>query len=172
MKQFLYLLAVAACFISACGSSTPSQVEGYVPIYQSDSSVASITSSEPRAIVEGGKIYTKDSLLFQIEKGVGIHIINIADPENPEKTGFINIMGVSDMSIKGQLLYANNFNDLVIVDISNLNAVKLIKRQEGAFKLSSSQLPPEQGYFECIDPSKGKVVGWKKQVIYSPKCRN
>lgn len=172
MKQFLCLLAVAACFISACGSSSPGQVEGYVPIYQSDSSVSNITSSDPRAIVEGGKIYTKDSLLFQIEKGVGIHIINIANPVTPQKEGFINIMGVSDMSIKGQILYANNYNDLVIVDISNLNDVKLLKRQEGAFKLSSSQLPPESGYFECVDPGKGKVVGWKKQIIHSPKCRN
>jgi len=172
MKIPVLLLGLAALFLFGCGSSSPQEVEGYVPIYQSDSSIASIHSSDPQPTVTAGKIYTMGNMLYQVEPGAGIHVIDISNPSAPEKISFIRIMGVSDIAIKSTMLYANNYNDLVIVDISNIQAVKLLKRQENAFQFNATQLPPGTGYFECVDPSKGKVVGWKKQMIHSPKCRN
>ena len=171
MKHYLIPIVLSTLLLSSCGESFPDKVEGYAPVYQSDEHIKSVSFTAPRPIVAEGKIYVKDSLLFQVEVGEGIHVIDIKNPSNPEKIGFLNLMGVTDFSIKGNMLYANNYNDLVIITINDLNEVKLVSRQENVFNLNIGQVPPEKGYFECVDPSKGKVVGWKKETIYSPKCR-
>jgi hypothetical protein len=171
MKHYLTPILLAGIVFNSCGTSFPDKVEGYAPVYQTDENVAAITSSDPRPIVSGGKIYVKDFILFQVETREGIHVINIKDPSHPVKICFINLLGISDISIKGNVLYANNYNDLVAVDIADFKNVKLISRQQNVFEMNINQAPPEKGYFECVDPSKGKVVGWKKQTIYSPKCR-
>jgi len=172
MKQrYLTPIILAGIVFSSCGTSFPDKVEGYSPIYQTDVTVTAITASDPRPIVSGGKIYVKDSVLFQIETGEGVHVMNIKDPSKPLKIGFINLSGVSDISIKGNVLYGNNYNDLVAVDITDLKNVKLVSRQQNVFNLNADPVPPERGYFKCVDPAKGAVVGWKKETIYSPKCR-
>lgn len=171
MKQYLIPFLLGIILLSSCGTSFPDEVEGYAPVYQNDEHVTAVSFSDPKPIVNEGKIYVKDSLLFQIEVGEGIHLINIKNPSSPQKIGFINLMGVNDIAIKGKMMYANNYNDLVIITINDLNDVKLVSRQQNVFNMQMNQVPPEKGYFECVDPAKGKVVGWKKQTIYSPKCR-
>lgn len=165
-------LFATICF-TACGESqTPDQVVGYSPIYITDDGIGDVAFESPQPIVNGGKIYTIDSNLYQLEAGFGIHVLSIADPKQPKKIGFIRLIGVQEISIIGHYLYTNNFNDLVVIDISNLEDVKITHRIENAFQLNiDGSRPPESGYYECVDPNKGTVVGWIKKTIYSPKCR-
>lgn len=172
MNKYLSLLAlVTVIAASSCGDATPKSVVGYAPIYQTDTAIITVASIDPQPIVNGGKIYVKDKTLFQVEVGEGIHVIDITTPSEPKKVSFIHISGVTDLSVKGNTLYANNFNDLVSVDISNPLDATLLSRKENVFLLDENQFPPESGYYECVDASRGRVVGWKKQTIYSPKCR-
>jgi hypothetical protein len=48
----------------------------------------------------------------------------------------------------------------------------LVNRIENAFPQINQEYPPFTGvYFECVDPSKGVVIGWEEKQIDQPKCR-
>lgn len=164
----LSLLGMAAC---TPRDKSPDEVMGYAPIYQQDALVQDITSSPPQPVVNGGKIYIKGNDLYQVEAGKGIHVLDLSVPSAPEKVAFLQVPGAQELSIRGNLLYTNNYNDLVVLDISDKSKVRLVARSEAVFHLSDGNYPPERGYFECVDLSKGAVIGWEKKMLYSPKCR-
>jgi len=165
------VLSAMALFGACDSDNAPKEVQGWAPVYESELSDTEIKSGEPRTIVNGGKIYTLSSRLYQVENGAGIHVIDLSDPANPRKIAFITIDGAHEISIKGRYLYSNNYNDLVVVDISDIDDARLVKRMKNMFRFTDNALPPERGYFECVDPDKGTVVDWKKTTIYSPKCK-
>lgn len=102
-----------------------------------------------------GKIYLLDNYLFVNEVGKGIHIINNADKRNPINIGFINIPGNYDMAAKGHILYVDSYIDLLALDISNVNDVKLVKRVEGVFD--------DIYYYEFLDNvSEAIMVGYER----------
>lgn len=178
-KPILFLLLVFPLYYS-CNSnsdSPPSQIEGYVPIYTTNvAAVKVISATGPRSIVNGGKLYTTGNLLFQVELDSGIHIINYADPRNPRKLAFIRSFLCKEVTEKGGFLYTNNMADLVVIDIRNLNDIKLVARTENVFPDLQYQTPPKNSqsqaytWFECPDQSKGIVIGWKEQTLTNPRC--
>lgn len=88
---------------------------------------------EPQVIQSTGKIYYLNGYLFINEPGEGIHVIDNKDPKNPQNIAFINIPGNFDMAAKGNVLYADSYIDLLAIDISNVNDVKILKRVEDVF---------------------------------------
>lgn len=173
MKHIIYLFTAGLLLLASCNNKqhAPAEIIGYAPIYQQDSSIGTIKSTEPQPIVLGGKIYTRDHYLYQVETGKGIHVLDIQDPANPLKVAFIQIPGAQELSIKGNMLYANNYNDLVVIDIEHVHEARLVKRVAEVFHIINTSVPPEAGYFECVDPNKGPVAGWEKKMLYAPKCK-
>ncbi|WP_339922542.1 hypothetical protein [uncultured Cyclobacterium sp.] len=80
-----------------------------------------------------GKIYIYGDYLFISEPGKGIHLLNNADPANPQNLNFINIPGTGDMAINESILYADNYIDLLAFDISNPENIQLVKREKDVF---------------------------------------
>lgn len=177
IKHAIWLVLPLMVLLTACGprnnnvEPSPSEVDGWAPVYAKDGIVNTINSVEPKEIQNGGKIYVKGNTLYQVEVGKGIHVIDITNRNAPQKVRFINVIGAQEMSIKNDNLYTNNINDLVVVDITNINDVKLLDRVSGVFHLVDPTLPPAPGYFECIDAQKGVVVGWEQKVLHNPVCR-
>jgi hypothetical protein len=93
----------------------------------------SIKVTAPRALQEPGKIYVRGRHLFINEINKGIHIIDNANPAAPRPVSFIEIPGNIDLAVKGNILYADNYIDLVALDISNPQDVKLVNRVENLF---------------------------------------
>ena len=170
--KFTILSLMLLVTLGSCNrNDTPKEVEGWAPIYQSSGQTMDIKSTGPLPVATAGKIYVRGNVLFQVEPLMGIHLFDITDAEHPFNYSFIQIPGAQEISIKQNMLYSNNYNDLVIIDISDLENVKLVKRLENSFNLENLDLPPMSGYFECVDPSKGKVIGWEKKTLISPKCK-
>lgn len=177
MKLTLFttcLSAVTMALFSACqpfdpdDNTPPKQTEGWAPVYSQ--TARAIKSTDTRNIENGGKIYIKDKRLYQVETGKGIHAIDISNPSDPRKITFIEIAGCQEMSVMGNMMYANNLNDLVTIDISDISNVKETDRRKDAFHILDRGHPPSSGWFECIDASKGDVIGWELKTLYSPKC--
>ena len=171
-----YLLLLPVLTALSCTKSVdrtqggpPESIEGYAPVYAPSATAKTIEGVAPQSIVNAGKIYVKGTTLFQVESGKGIHVISIADITKPVKLGFIRITGCEELSIKDNYLYANNINDLVVVDIADLSNSQLKHRMANAFHLVSD-LPPVSGWYECIDPDKGVVVGWTRKTLNYPEC--
>jgi hypothetical protein len=179
---FLFSLSLLALLFCACTrrtSNTPETVQGMAPVYEQDdailSSMRQISATGPRAIVNGGKMYTTGTLLFQVEQDSGIHVINYANPQQPQKVGFIRSFLCKEVTVKNGFIYTNNFSDLVVIDISNLSNVHEVSRTANVFPDLALQYPPKSNplatlYFECPDPSKGTVVRWETKTIHHPKC--
>ncbi len=148
------------------------EVQGYAPIYADKTDMYKIESQAPKPIVNGGKIYVIQNYTFQVEVGVGIHVIETSNLSNPSKVAFISVPGCSEVSVKNNILYTNNYTDLVGIDLSNLQTAKTVSRIENTFKMVDQDAPDEQGvYFECVDKDKGMVIAWSQKNLLNPKCR-
>lgn len=143
--------------------------EGYRPVYLTADEIRKVSTEAPQALRKPGKIYVRGSYLFINEQGKGIHLVNNADPTSPRKISFIKIPGNVDIAVKGNLMYADNGRDFVVLDIADPTNVQVVKRIENAFP---AQLHPPyvNTYFECADESKGVVIGWEKVSMNRPKC--
>lgn len=173
IRQLLVMLGLALLNFGCTSETEPTDrgtVEGYRPIYMSYEAVRQVTPQGPRSLKHPGKIYVRGNYLFINEPGEGIHIINNMNPANPQPLAFVAIPGNGDMAVKGNVLYADNATDLITLDISNPQQVLVLNRVENAFPANA--YPTQTGVrFQCVDQSKGVVVGWEKAMLDNPRCR-
>lgn len=170
-------LLVLVVILSACKDKIYRKYIANVPIYMDyESFRASVKMEGPRAIKEQGNIYKKDHYLLIVEPNQGVHFINNANPSSPVKTGFLNVIGCTGMSMKDQYLYVNSYTDMVIVDVSSWSQPKEVARLKDIFP---QVLPAynEQYPIAKIDKEKGIVIGWeiketKEEVENQPTWNN
>ncbi|MGB3587854.1 MAG: hypothetical protein WBA23_15000 [Tunicatimonas sp.] len=126
-----YLLMLTQCSDKLEVTRTYRYLE---PVYMTTDEVRnSFAVDPPETLSSTGKIYYLAPYLFINKPGEGIHVIDNSDPANPVNLNFINIPGNYDMAAKGSMLYADSFIDLLAIDISNLNDVKIVSRVEDVF---------------------------------------
>ncbi|WP_425638181.1 LVIVD repeat-containing protein [Algoriphagus yeomjeoni] len=106
-----------------------------MPVYyeMSDIRARVITTEPAKPLDNPGKIYIYEDYLFINEPTKGIHILNNENPANPVNLSFIPIAGNVDLAVNGNILYADNYVDLLAFDISNISNIQLIKRIEDVF---------------------------------------
>lgn len=170
MKKSLLYLALFLLFFSGSNKTTKM---GYQPIYASETEAKKVVYLEPQEMKNQGKIYVKDDYIYIGDINLGVHVIDNTNPASPQKIGFIRIYGNRDIAIKGNSLFADNFEDLITVDISDLSNPNIVKRIEDVYEYQKVNYPPNVPYgtyFECVDESKGYVIGWEEVESDSFKC--
>ncbi|MEM9991650.1 MAG: hypothetical protein AAF738_07800, partial [Bacteroidota bacterium] len=146
-------------------------VNGVRPLYASLDEWRIVTNLPPQPIEELGKIYYKSPYLFVHERFKGLHIIDNSDPENPAAIGFIQIFGSEDIAINGTIMYADNYTDFVVIDISDIQNVREVNRLENFYSDKKNTFPNGySGHFECVNSDLGVVVGWEEAELLEPKC--
>lgn len=146
------LLLFNSCLRDRC-TSTRTFVR-YDPIYKTPAEIrVAPTVEAARPLKKPGKIYAFDKYLFINELEEGIHVIDNSDPAKPQALAFWRIPGNVDIAISGHHLYADQYTDLLSLDISNLQAPQLSCRVENAFSLN--------GY----DPYRGFIVGYTETEV-------
>jgi len=161
-------------FLISCDPFVPTfpngVVEGMRPVYVDSVSFA-ITRQESRAVVNPGKIYVYGNALLINEVDEGIHVIDNSDKTNPKNLFFINIPGNTDMAVKDGLIYANNHTDMVVIKVSETDFETVNRIENLFFEPLQTERPDQHDvYFECVDQSKGKVIGWEVAMIKAPEC--
>jgi hypothetical protein len=150
----------------------PGSVMGYVPVYAKPENLTDIGIETAKATEKAGKIYVIGNLMLQNDVNKGVHFVDISNRNQPRKISFLRVPWSTEISVKNNHLYINNFNDLLVFNIANTANPVLVKRLANVFPYHNSEYPSaNSGYFECADPSKGIVVDWKLQMIDNPKCR-
>ena len=121
-------------------------------------------STAAYAIQTAGKIYIKDNYLFVNEKYKGIHVFDNSNPASPVNLTFIDIPGNVDLAVKGNFLYADNYVDLVVLDISNINQPIEVSRIKDIFPYT---IPETSGIYPIsnIDKEQGVIVGWQVKEV-------
>jgi hypothetical protein len=132
-----------------------------VPVYLSYSNLRkSVKVENPVELTNPGKIYFKDNVIYINEYRKGIHLIDNSNPSNPVNAGFINIPGNVDIAIRDNLLFADSYIDLVVLDISDIHNVKEVSRTQNIFDY---YLPEYNTKYEVapVDQKKGVVLSWE-----------
>ncbi|MEZ4910120.1 MAG: hypothetical protein R2774_04575 [Saprospiraceae bacterium] len=143
------------------------------PTYYAYEDWGSIISEPPRDFEKLGKIVTYNNHIFINEKYKGIHVIDNSDPVHGKKIYFWVINGNTEFTVNGNVLYANNGRDLLVIDISDYAHIVVLKALLNQYEPEKLKVYPANynGYFECFDPSKGLLKGWEKGTLINPNCK-
>ncbi|MEO0333471.1 MAG: hypothetical protein AAF223_17605, partial [Bacteroidota bacterium] len=87
--------------------------------------------------------------------GQGVHIIDNSEPTQPEMISFINIPGNYDLAVQDNIMYADSYIDLLAIDISNPQDIRVLHREENVFPRFNSF-----GFYQ--DAQKGVVTRWEE----------
>jgi hypothetical protein len=131
----------------------PSQL---VPVYADSTQFFTIKIQAARPLQNTAKIYYKDSTIYIIERYQGIHIVDNRIPAQPKAIGFIQMYGCEDIAIKGNILYADNYTDLISVNIANPARPTVVSRISGVYPTTVEGKPAvryREGYttYQCPD---------------------
>ncbi len=134
---FALLLGALAFGLPSCIEDQCESTQTYFvfdPVYVQPTDFRKpIEVETPRALETPGKIYYYNGYLLVNELRKGIHIIDDRQAENPVAVSFISIPGNVDMAVRGGLLYADNYVDLVVINIENPAAPVFVGRTENVF---------------------------------------
>ena len=169
-KQVMFV-SFMILFVSCTQEKDDEIVEGLRPIYGNFSDIE-VKSSTPQPYENLGQIVYRSPFIFINESSKGVHLIDITNPELPQKVAFIEIPGINSFNLKENNIYARSGSALLVVDISNFENAELLSATS-LFENSEDIYYPEnyQGAFECFDPSGGILLGWEEALLTNPKCR-
>lgn len=106
----------------------------YKPVYAKMEEYRNAVQPEAaRTLGNTGALYIYQNYIFINEVREGIHIVDNTDPSNPTPIAFLNIPGNSNLAVRNNLLYADNYVDLVVLDISDPLNVNYVGRTENVF---------------------------------------
>lgn len=154
---FVCVIFQSCCFY--CEDEGVNERSVYEPVYISRTDIGnSIQLKSPQSIVNSGKIYIIDNLLFIGEKRKGFHVFDNSNPLNPKKIKFIQALGSSDIAIRKNVMYINQATDLITLQFDFVNeTLKLTKRVENTFP----ELASPDGRLANNIPEDSIVIDWK-----------
>lgn len=166
MKKLLFcfsiLLTLQSCWYGLGDDDDNFNSSSYEPITQSRQDFEkSISLMGERPIINSGKIYVKDDLIYLNELGEGFHIIDNSDPSNPQPVAFIKIPLATDLAIRNNILYVHHAVDLVAFKYSlNSNALNIVHRERNVFPELRSPEGLEPSFYNV--PENEIVIGYQQ----------
>ena len=151
---FMMFLVLPSCHDEVTNTFT---YKTSYPVYLEMSTVrqANIIIEPGKELDNPGKIYIYGDYLFINEPQKGIHILDNSNPAAPQNINFINIPGNVDLAVNSEILYADNYVDLLSFDISDVRSIKMVDREEDVFK----------NMYTNFDT--GQIITWKDTVLTS-----
>lgn len=166
IKTLFILKAIVILVLTSCETKITETYKVVEPTYLTYEDLRSSVKSTGVAeeIEQPGKIYFYQYYLFINEYQKGVHVIDNSDPSYPQFITFINIPGNVDISVMDDILYADSYIDLVVIDISDINNITEIYRIEDAFPYVLPPFDDEYSVAE-IDEEKGIITGWIEKEV-------
>ncbi len=162
---FVSTLALLFVFNSCAKDSCTRRYVYWEPVYRTKDEVrANIKNNPVREIERPGKIYIRGNYIFLNEIDRGIHIIDNSNRSAPRRVAFIDIPGNLDMAVKGNILYADFYTDLVAIDITNPEQIVVKKFTESVF--------PERYYGNGFSQNPSMIIqDWvRKDTVVQTGC--
>jgi len=175
----LFLLLTQSCLKDSCDG-----VQKFIqfdPIYLTvDEIRKDIQIGSPRELCKPGKLFYYSDYIFVNEFREGVHIIDNRDSENPVNVAFIQIPGNVDVAVKGNVMYADNYIDLLAFDITDPTNPSFKTRTENVFETIG--LDEELGHLvyyvetenvvevECNDPNFGSNKWFEDNRVFLPNA--
>ena len=165
-KSILTLLLILG--LASCDKKEEGDYADYLVATPITMSVTDFKNSvdivAPRPINESGKIYAYQNYIFVNDKYKGVHVIDNSDPSSPQKISFIKIAGNVDISIKGNFLFADSLTDLIVLDISEINAIRIVNRMEDVLRDNVVWPVADIYEYDGINYQNEILIGWDVQT--------
>jgi hypothetical protein len=168
-------LSMTSCLEDECVATTTYLRWDPVIVSAQDFRIAPEMSSS-RTLEKPGKIYYYQNYLFVNDLQKGVHIFDNSDKTSPVSIGFLEIPGNVDIAIKDGFLFADNYADLVVIDLNNVNEPKLVNRQYDVFPLYGQDqngdyivsyiASDETVEIPCEDPASNEPWFWNGNVFF------
>jgi hypothetical protein len=161
----LTLFSLISLIFLSCEDQNYKEYKGYTPVYLSykdlRSSVAEVQNVD---LKNPGKIYFKDNFIFIVEELKGIHVFDDTNPSSPVKKGFVKLPGVVDISVSGNIMYADSYVDMVVLDVQDVENIKEVGRITDVLPYT---IPTHKSDYPStyVDKDKGVVIDWELKTI-------
>ncbi|MDX2136244.1 MAG: hypothetical protein SFV52_15780 [Saprospiraceae bacterium] len=159
MKPHLlfFLFSLSGLFFAGCLEDDCRTVRTYMqldPVYKTETECrAQLAVEGPHHVDAPAKIYAWKQYLFINERLQGILVLDNTNPDAPQPLTFWRLPGNVDFVIRDNYMYADQFMDLVTIDISNVLAPQVVCRAQNTFHLFGN------------DPEKGYIVGYTQTSV-------
>lgn len=158
LKHFLPLaLGLIVFLMPSCLRDDCKSTRTYIrfdPVYKTIAEMRKdLVVEAARPLQHPGKITSIGNYLLINEFQTGIHVIDNTDPSNPVNLAFWNIPGNVDMAVRNGYLYADQYIDLISMDISDMQHPVMACRSENMFQLFG------------VDPTLGTLVDYKQTEV-------
>lgn len=128
--KYLFLIFFSSITLFSCSSDTCTEMvtrEVMTPVYMTKPEIRAAVKVGPiRDLVATGALYTYKDYLFISDPKIGIHIYDNSEPSNPIPVSFIEVQGNTKLSVQNDILYADNYIDLLVFDISDIKQPQLV----------------------------------------------
>tara|TARA_R110002124_G_scaffold99337_1_gene245369 strand:+ start:105890 stop:107113 length:1224 start_codon:yes stop_codon:yes gene_type:complete len=121
---------------------------------------AQVAVEAARDISESGKLYVYGDYIFVNDINEGIHVIDNSNPATPTKLKFLRIPGNRDISVKGNVLYADSYMDLVYFDITDVTTISQLGRLENVLPVNFNWPVADDYATQDIDYSSEVIIDW------------
>jgi len=169
----IFFILIFSFFFTSCGDKDM-ETNGLRPVFISYDDFSHIESQPPREFENLGKIVALGDFLFINEIRKGIHLIDNRIPNDPQNIRFFNIPGNQELIIIDQILYADNGKHLILIDISDIENIRVIDHLRDVYEPDGiSDFYPKNysGWFVCVNERNGIFNGWEEALLINPKCR-
>ncbi|WP_295333502.1 hypothetical protein [Flavobacterium sp.] len=159
-KIYSFLFLFAALSMVSCDKEDDTDLVRFaVPTLKSLADIrssVSVTSAQPTQ--SNGKIYVAEQYLFYIALESGVHVFDNSNPASPQNIAFINLAGVHDIAVKGNYLFADNFVDLLVFDISNIQNISLVRTVPNSI-VFFPQYPEDAEFYDyTVNPNQDEII--------------
>ncbi len=166
-KNLMWLWIVVlgtSCYNPGENSNTQTRI----PVYFSEFTVGEVQHNQ-KIQLPNFKMGKLDTYILTLEPYNGVHLHSDYNEDSSEI--FWNFSGITDFTISEKNLTFKMMKDVFTIDISNVNAPKLISKIT-TNNIDVNSLSPFRldGSFECVDPSKGYIKNWITKEVFDPKC--
>lgn len=90
-------------------------------------------ASTGQSVCDPSGFYVYGTTLFVLDRNAGLHIIDNADNANPRPLKFLNIPGGAGLAVRNNVLYVNQYVDLLAFDLSDPRNPRFLSRTRDVF---------------------------------------
>lgn len=159
-KYYAALFFTLALFTTSCEKDDDDGLAKFaVPTVKSLAEIRSnVSVTNARATQSNGKVYVAEHYLFYIAQESGVHVFDNTNPSAPQNIAFINLSGVHDIAVKGNYLFADNFVDLLVFDISDIQNITLVRTVPNSIAFFP-EYPEEAEYYDYTTvPGQDEII--------------
>lgn len=160
---FIVVLVLAGGLTFMAFQNVPYRPHNYEPILMTRADLEAAFAVEPaREIENPGKLWVFNNFILLIEQYRGIHIIDNANPNSPQRVAFIRIEGCTETAVRDGIIYASNAVDLIGVKANaDFTSLDLVSRNRNVLPIISSPELWGDDYYINQLPDDMIIVRWE-----------